>query len=480
MIVKTAFEKYDNDIQELVKSFEMMGDTGNYSLFVDGGWRSDDEFNVTVTGDAFGNFIKVYSFKVTDTDRLYEGGSLSLAADAVAKRLEKRYLKIALYRTMSFLTGINLPYGALTGIRPSKLYTELKGTGLVDDIFSKDFSVSPDKLSLIKKIAENQEKSRPESDKCVNVFINIPFCPTRCAYCSFISATTAKYADKLEYYKDCLIKELALLKTIVDENNFVVRSVYVGGGTPTSFSTPLLSEILATAADFNPREFTVEAGRPDTLNAQKVKALKAAGVTRVSVNPQTFNDKTLETIGRAHSAEDTVKAFKLTRKHFITNMDLIAMLPGEDFSDFKYSLDKAVSLAPDNITVHMLSMKKGSVLKLSDYKVENSALASQMIDYAAEALRVAGYNPYYMYRQKYAGGSLENTGYARHGKECVYNIDIMEERTSILAAGAGAISKKLIPAENRIERQADFKGIDDYLNRFEEVLERTRSLWKKS
>ncbi|MDR2634635.1 MAG: coproporphyrinogen dehydrogenase HemZ, partial [Clostridiales bacterium] len=435
MILKTSFTKYENEIAELLKSFEMFGDTGEFSLFVDGGWISGGEFNVTVTGDAFGNFIKKYCFRVTDADRFYEGGSFLMTSDAVTKRLEKRYLKIAVYRTVSFLTGINLPYGALTGIRPSKLYTELIGTGRADEMFSDDFSVSRSKLSLIKKIVENQEKSRPISGREVSVFINIPFCPTRCAYCSFISATVAKYADKMGCYKDCVLRELSLLKTIVREQDFSVRSVYVGGGTPTSIPLPLLSEILASASDFKPSEFTVEAGRPDTLDLETVDALDRAGVTRVSVNPQTFNDKTLIRIGRAHTSEEAVYAFGLVRKRFITNMDLIAMLPGETRDDFQYSVERAIELSPDNITVHMLSMKKGSTLKLADYKVSDAALAAAAIDLSAAALEKVGYSPYYMYRQKYAGGCLENAGYAKPGRECVYNIDMMEERTSILAAG---------------------------------------------
>ncbi|NLZ25900.1 MAG: radical SAM protein [Clostridiales bacterium] len=270
--------------------------------------------------------------------------------------------------------------------------------------------------------------------------------------------------------------EIELLKKIVKKKKFKVEAVYIGGGTPTSIPHELFKKLIKKCK-FGQKEFTVEAGRPDTIDIKKVKIMKRYGVTRVSVNPQSFNERTLKAIGRGHSIEDIIKAYNLCRKHFIVNMDLIAMLPGEGFDDFKFSVDKAVELNPENISIHTLYLKKGSKLKVEGYEHEDAEEAKKMTSYAVYKLKSAGYVPYYMYRQKYTAGNLENVGYSKPDKICKYNIDIMEENTSILAAGANAISKKFTNDENLIERQAHVKEPGEYINRFDEIIKKTKEFW---
>ena len=281
----------------------------------------------------------------------------------------------------------------------------------------------------------------------------------------------------LQPYTDCLVREIRYLRSVIDKQKKKVRSVYIGGGTPTALPVAMLDAVLAEC-HFDVPEFTVEAGRPDTITPKVLKLLESHGVTRISVNPQTFNDATLARIGRAHTTEDVIKAYKRAKKRFDVNMDLIAMLPEESVEDFARSVDKAVELSPADITVHTLYLKRGSALKNAGYRNTDHADAERMVDYAFAKLTEAGYNPYYMYRQKYTSGNLENVGYAKAGKECIYNIDIMEEDTSVFAAGAAAISKKVTRSINLIERNANYKEPLEYVKHFDEVLARQKAFWE--
>lgn len=454
--------QYENDLMELFRGFFPSVVSGEKNYLEMKAEDKNGELKVVFSSDVHGAFKKFYTFVLDEN------------LDALErKRLEKRYLKIALYRTLSFLSETSLPYGCLTGIRPTKLYAEL-GEGAAE-MFRNDFSVSENKAKLIEKILETQ-RDKMSGEGEFDLFINIPFCPTRCVYCSFVSVPIDKQKKIVKSYVDCLINELKCQKELIKSQNIKIRAVYVGGGTPTSIPADLLKKILSEC-DFNQKEFTVEAGRPDTITRKIVSVLKDCNVDRISVNPQTFHDKTLKLIGRKHTVKDTFNAFKLVKGKFNINMDLIAMLPNETFEDFKYSVDTAISLNPENITVHTLYLKRGSKLHEEDYVETDTATASAMIDYAEGALTKAGYNPYYMYRQKYTSGNLENTGFAKSGKECLYNIDIMEENTSILAVGAGAIAKKYTPKINLIERFAHVKEPLDYINRFDEMNERCFNFW---
>jgi len=461
-------EEYKNDIGELIRLFENATDE-NLSVIVDYK-NSGTSFTVSVASDKFENFKKTFYFPMKDFGEL------------LRKRFEKRYLKMAVYCALCFLTGVHLPYGCLTGIRPTKLYVEIdKSFDLYGksarEVFKDDYDVSDEKIALIEKIVEVQKPLRNNDDDAYDVFVFIPFCPTRCAYCSFVSLPLSKQRKLVEPYVDCLIRELEQTKKIVREKNIKVRAVYVGGGTPTSIGKDLLEKVLRHC-DFNQSEFTVEAGRPDTIDKDIVEMLIARGVNRISVNPQSFNAPTLKLIGREHGVGDTVGAYALCKGKLDVNMDLIAMLPNETFEDFKRSVDIAVALSPENITVHTLYLKKGSALKVGGYDNSDCETASHMVDYAYEKLTSAGYVPYYMYRQKYTSGNLENVGYAKPGKECIYNIDIMEEDTSILANGAAAISKKYVREKELITRCANYKEPREYVKSIDEMLKRQAEFWE--
>ena len=456
-------ENYRNDLMELVRAFEQRTDeelslAADYALF-------PGEMRVEVTADKFANFRKFFRFPYAPADAME------------AKRLEKRYLKIALYGVLVFLTGRELPYGCLTGIRPTKLYAEL-GEG-AHDVFLQDFSVRPEKLALIERIVREQEGLRnPDPGRVADLFVFIPFCPTRCAYCSFVSMPVDRQRKLLRPYTDDLTEEIGWLKKRAKKLGYSIRAVYVGGGTPTALPLDMLDEVLAACRVRGAKEFTVEAGRPDTITEEALALLKSRGVTRVSVNPQTFNDETLKRIGRRHTAADVERAYALARDRFDVNMDLIAMLPGESAEDFFRTVDRAAELSPANVTVHTLYLKKGSELRTGGYKSTENSEAERMVDYALTKLSASGYEPYYMYRQKYTSGNLENVGYTKPGKACLYNMDVMEEDTTVFAAGAAAISKKVTPAINLIERNANYKEPLEYVKHFDTVMQKQKDFWK--
>lgn len=394
------------------------------------------------------------------------------------KRLTKRYEKVCLYNALKKLTGVSLPYGALTGVRPTKLYRELTERGEdAGGIFKNLFDVSDTKASLVKSVCNNQIELLNVDDNFVDVYVNIPFCPSRCAYCSFVSVSIDKLQKYINDYVICVKNELSILKNIIIRNNYQVRAVYFGGGTPTSLPVNKLDELLAEI-DFEYKEFTVEAGRPDTVNKAVLDTLLKRGVTRISINPQTLNDATLERIGRRHTVKEFYDAYELTRQYpFDINVDLIALLPDEQFGDFKRSVDGVIALAPDNVTVHTLSLKRGSVLTVSNYDNTEAETTKKMVDYAIAELLAAGYEPYYMYRQKYMSGGLENTGFAKSGKACLYNVDNMEESVSVMAAGSGAISKRLFPERGRLERLANVKDVKGYIERADSMANRIEDFW---
>ena len=442
-------ENYRNDLMELVRAFEQRTDeelslAADYALF-------PGEMRVEVTADKFGNFRKFFRFPYAPADAME------------AKRLEKRYLKIALYGVLVFLTGRELPYGCLTGIRPTKLYAEL-GEG-AHDVFLQDFSVRPEKLALIERIVREQEGLRnPDPERVADLFVFIPFCPTRCAYCSFVSMPVDRQRKLLRPYTDDLTEEIGWLKKRAKKLGYSIRAVYVGGGTPTALPLDMLDEVLAACRVRGAKEFTVEAGRPDTITEEALALLKSRGVTRVSVNPQTFNDETLKRIGRRHTAADVERAYALARDRFDVNMDLIAMLPGESAEDFFRTVDRAAELSPANVTVHTLYLKKGSELRTGGYKSTENSEAERMVDYALTKLSASGYEPYYMYRQKYTSGNLENVGYTKPGKACLYNMDVMEEDTTVFAAGAA--------------RNANYKEPLEYVKHFDTVMQKQKDFWK--
>ena len=388
---------------------------------------------------------------------------VSFKGEIEEKRYTRRYAKLALYKSLSDSLGQHFAWGALTGIRPVK-YAYSIGENWRNEM-AEEMMVSEAKLDIVQRIIDEQKGIYELKDGNCDLFISIPFCPSRCLYCSFLSNEIGK-EKQLEGYIDSLVKEIESAKPLIKN----LRSVYVGGGTPVSLPLDMLERVLKAIGRVD-CEYTVEAGRPDCIDRQTLELLKKYGVTRICINPQTFNDKTLKLIGRKHTAEDIVEKFELSREFgFTVNMDLIAGLNGESFEDFKYSIDKAIELNPDNITVHTLSLKKGSKLKETTERLQEGEIA-KMIDYSVYRLINSGFNPYYMYRQKYMAGNMENTGYTKKGKACIYNVDVMEEITDNLACGANGVSKRLFISENRLERYGAPKDIKTYIEKIDKIIE---------
>ncbi len=393
------------------------------------------------------------------------------------------------YSLLGEFTGFYPKWGVLTGVRPSKLLInteKIMGRANTEEYFKNDLLVTDEKYRLARSVADCEEKiiatSRPDS---FSLYVSIPFCPSRCSYCSFVSHSveTEKARNLLPQYVDLLAKEIAETAGIAREIGVRLESIYIGGGTPTTLSAEQLKTVI-TAIEKNfdlssCREFTVEAGRPDTITEEKLLVLKNSSVDRISINPQTFCNSVLETVGRRHSAEDTVEIFKLARKIGFNNinMDLIAGLPTDTLEGFKHSLDTAMSLDPENITVHTLAVKRASGIGQNSPKiaVQNANLASAMLDYTYEKLSEK-YHPYYMYRQSKSAGSLENVGWAKGDTECIYNIFMMEECHTILSCGGGAVTKLKAPDGNEIERIFNFKYPFEYISGYDELSRRKKRI----
>ena len=399
--------------------------------------------------------------------------------DLERKRRLKRAVKTACFLLMRKVTGVQPPWGSLTGIRPTRIMYELMAGGLspaeAAATMAQRYFVSPDKAGLLSDIIGMQRGLIDVRDDEFDLYIGIPFCVTRCAYCSFASGELGD-GTLVEPYLGALKRELELCAAEMDSKGMKVRAAYMGGGTPTALTAPQLSWLLGEAQRLFPgaREWTVEAGRPDTIDRDRLQALLDRGVGRISVNPQTFSDQTLMRIGRAHTARQTLDSYALARKMGFQdiNMDLIAALPGEDEADFMRSLRTTIELAPESVTVHTLAIKRSSRLYEQGYVQAGAEAAASMVSAAREALREAGYAPYYLYRQKYMAGNLENVGYCRPGKQCLYNIDNMEESTRVLACGAGAITKWLFPCEPHIRRVPNVRNIAQYIERVTEMTDR--------
>ncbi|MBQ0017230.1 MAG: coproporphyrinogen dehydrogenase HemZ [Clostridiales bacterium] len=393
---------------------------------------------------------------------------------------KKHILKVIMYNALSKYTKVELPWGSLTGIRPTKLCYDLMSKGvkkyqLVNHLKTY-YKVSEEKANLCLDIIENQQPIE-QNDSLVDFYVNIPFCTTRCSYCSFISAEIGKNECLVRPYVDALIEEINYAKQIIKDKHLIVKNVYFGGGTPTSLPTSELERILEVVC-FNTKEFTVEAGRPDTINKEKLDLLKKYNVSRISVNPQSFNDDVLKAIGRSHTGKDTLDAYKLARTYdFQINMDLISGLPKETLKSFKENIDICMELKPDNITVHTLALKRGSTFANENKDIFKKPLSAKMQNYANEQILKNGYKPYYLYRQKNMVGSLQNIGYCLPKTKCDFNIDSMEEKVSIMACGANAISKRIYLSENRIERYANCKDIRTYINKIEEINQKKKELF---
>ena len=396
------------------------------------------------------------------------------AGEIEFKRYARRFAKLALYEALRAETGRSMPWGALTGIRPTKLaYAEQAAGRRFEPLFEK-FGVSRENIALVRAVLDAQQGIYAREEGAADLYIGIPFCPSKCDYCSFITADISRTGQYVEGYLSALEKEIAACRGLFRR----LKSIYIGGGTPLVLETPQLRRVLDAAAPFaEGQEYTVEAGRPDVFTEEKLRLLKDYGVTRICVNPQTFSDETLARIGRRHTAADIYRAFDMARRFsFDINCDLIAGLPGERAEEFCSGLDKAVALAPENITVHTLCLKKGAKRKEEESRLAGDGIG-EMISYSRSALSAAGYVPYYLYRQKYMADNRENTGWTKPGRACVYNIDVMEEITDNIACGANAVGKKLFAGEGRIERIGSPKDIPTYIAKIEGILAEKRKLY---
>ena len=397
---------------------------------------------------------------------------------------QERIMAVMLYDILVEYTQIKPSWGIVTGVRPVKLFRSLINEGGIEyakNVFKNKYIVSDEKLKLTiqTEFFENKIINLSKSNS-YSLYISIPFCPSRCSYCSFVAQSIEKAKNLIEPYFDCLCEEIIYTAKIVAKLNLNLESVYIGGGTPTTLTHTMLSKLISVIKEnydlSNCREFTIEAGRPDTITQDKLLAIYNGGVDRISINPQTLNDEVLSKIGRNHTAQEALDAFDMARqigfKHI--NTDLIIGLPDESLESFKNTLDKILLLSPESITIHTLSMKKSSRLSKENFKLlkEGTFSAQNMSEYAYNKLKENEYNPYYLYRQSRMVGNLENVGWSLKNKEGIYNVFVMDETHTIIGCGAGGVTKLKNVSTKKIERIFNYKFPHEYIKDFEEILRR--------
>ena len=377
-------------------------------------------------------------------------------------------------------------WGALAGVRPTKLSTKhlLEGgtEESADTLLKEEYYVTKERRELAIQCSQSSVQAVAATQKQdISLYIGIPFCPTRCSYCSFVSRTVGKKQGLLEEYLNCLLKEIETTGTLLKEAGRTIRSLYIGGGTPTTLSAQQLKTLMSAVRQHldlsRCLEYTVEGGRPDTLSEEKLQIIRDFGADRISINPQTMIDGVLRACGRPHTAEDVRRVFRQAQDAGFCdiNMDLIAGLPEDSFAGFQKSLDELIAMNPSNITVHTLALKKGADLFESRQKLPSREEVAQMLQYSRQQLTRAGYKPYYLYRQKYMSGNYENIGWSRDNRDCLYNIYMMEELHPIVSLGGGGMSKVNLP-ENRLERFHNPKFPEQYIEQFDKVLEQKQTL----
>ena len=422
--------------------------------------------------------------RVTAVTTITRGGAVARArchigAAQADVRAARRLLQRSFYRAAVQLLGELPPWGALAGVRPTKLATaallEGKTARETDRMLRTEFFVTAPRRQMCVEAAEHTLAAMQAlAPRDLSVYIGIPFCPTRCAYCSFVSQSIEKFGGLLEPYLDVLLREIAYTGKKLSQSGWHIRTLYMGGGTPTTLSSPQMERLLRAIREHfdlsRCLEFTVEGGRPDTLDAEKLAVIKQGGATRISINPQTMSDDVLRAIGRRHTAGQTLEAFRLARAAGFEdiNMDLIAGLPCDDLASFTDSVRQILELAPTNVTVHTLALKKGAARSWTQAQLPGRQTVRDMLAEAAQQLRAAGFAPYYLYRQKYTTGGFENTGWCREGYPGLYNIYMMEELHTILSLGGGGMTKVQL-APGQLERFHNPKSPQDYIARADEL-----------
>ena len=392
-------------------------------------------------------------------------------------------IKREIFDKLSELTGQRPEWGILTGVRPVKLcgeiYEKLKDADVTVSYLKENYYLCDEKARLIMDMyLHQQEFCGAIEDKSACVYVGIPFCPTRCVYCSFASNQVPE--TEIARYLEALLIEVTQVGKRMKETGIVPETIYIGGGTPTTLSAEQMDLLICTMKDAfdmtKVKEFTIEAGRPDTITEEKLSVIAKHGITRISINPQSMKARTLELIGRSHEPEDIERAFAMAKEQGFDNInaDIIAGLPEESVEDFVNTLNKVISMDPESITVHCLAVKRASKLIEQDpgFHYKQAALVADMLAESRKILDEAGYIPYYLYRQKHMAGAFENVGYCKKDKDCIYNVRIMDEHQINMALGAGGISKMYYPEENRLERVPNVTNYQEYINRIEEMLER--------
>ncbi len=433
------------------------------------------DVNIALMRELIDEFIDPAFYEVTDSedpDVIHINSDCSSDRDTVKREL---------YTKLCELTGKKQKWGALTGVRPVKLAGELIesiGLDAARARLSDFYYMSDEKIDLVTDMYMYQKRLFGSADdNSAGIYVGIPFCPTRCLYCSFASNQVPD--EEIERYLPALFHEIDIVGKRLRETGGYAESVYIGGGTPTTLSADQLSMLLGKVNESfgsDLKELSVEAGRPDTITEEKLAVLKESGVGRISINPQSMKQETLDRIGRSHTPEDIDRAFKMARSSGfdVINADIIAGLPGEDEKDFADTLEKMILSGASNITVHTLAVKRGSRLHEEDkqYHYRAAEIVKNMLAISREMLDDAGFRPYYLYRQKHMAGAMENTGYCIDDKACLYNVRIMDEHQSTLAMGAGGISKKYYPEMNRLVRVPNVTNYQEYISRIDEMIER--------
>lgn len=485
LIVKMNKAQFEYDIHSLVKAFYPEADI-KVILFEESSSFVSEGAVFSINFDTEKIVMRVFETETEPKEKIVNQEILS---EPENRPLVKNQLKQLIYRTLSEYTGKKLPWGTLTGIRPTKIPMTLIDEGKSDseilDFMKKTYYISEEKGSLSLDIAKR------EHDLLANIhykdgyslYIGIPFCPTTCLYCSFTSYPICTWKKRVDAYLDAVEKEIDFVAESFKDKK--LDSVYIGGGTPTTLEAEQFDRLLGkinNSFDFSEvKEYTVEAGRADSITREKLEALKRNGVTRISVNPQTMKDETLKMIGRQHTVAQAIDAFHMAREVGFTNinMDLILGLPGEDETDVRNTIEEVKKLAPDSLTVHSLAIKRASRLHewIQEHGVTTLKNTDTTMKIAAKGAADMGMYPYYLYRQKNMSGNFENVGYATEGNFGIYNILMMEEKQTIIACGAGTVSKRVYD-DNRIERCDNVKDVALYIDKIDEMIDRKRKLFQ--
>ena len=480
IIVRINKKELEYDVWTLVRAFypecDVLVDEDKISEYT-----GEVDFSMDIKLAFDGDIVRNIEVNIADKDyRLIDACEHSNFKEA------KNHIKRMIYDTIGEYSNKSLPWGILTGIRPTKLSVSMLEEGKseeeIREVLTKEYYVSAEKIDLSIEISKRELKLLKEIDyeNGYSLYIGIPFCPSTCLYCSFTSYPISMYKNKSDMYVDALLKEIDFAKDVFKHKK--LNTVYFGGGTPTALDAVQLDKLLsAVRASFDftyCKEFTVEAGRPDSITEDKLEVLKKHNVTRISINPQTMKQETLDIIGRRHTVDDVIDKYNMARAMGFDNinMDFIVGLPNENYEDVENSMKEVIKLNPDSITIHSLAIKRAARLnmfkdKYKEMSIDNNMEIMNMTERYARSMEMT---PYYLYRQKNMAGNMENVGYARVDKAGIYNILIMEEKQTILALGAGAITKYVFDKGGRIERVDNVKNVDQYIERIDEMIEKKR------